>query len=70
MNDQPLTDCWTMFQREHNSISVDRMVCDPKLRKEFLDQVRGVFPEDDEQTVLWTLMGLRKGKKLSKNSSI
>lgn len=39
MNNQELIESWRMFRREHGSISVDRMACDPHLRTEFLDTV-------------------------------
>ena len=58
-----IRELWIMFEREHHC-SVDRMVCDPKLRNEFLQSARRVCGTDDEFTILWTLMRLRKGKQL------
>lgn len=68
MNKQALLDCWTMFRREHDNVSVDRMVCDPQLRAAFLESAGSVLAGVAEEQILWTLMGLRKGKLLSKNS--
>lgn len=58
-----LKDIWTMFKREHDC-SVDRMVCDPKLRNDFLQSARRVCGTQDEFTILWALMQLRKRKEL------
>ena len=63
INKSALQDTWTMFRREHEC-SVDRMVCDPVLRSEFLESVRGICGTDDEFTILWTAMNLRKAKSL------
>lgn len=65
MDKQALLDCWTMFRREHNNISVDRVACDPKLRNEFVEVARRICGCEDEEQILWTLMGLRKRKLLS-----
>ncbi len=67
MNKQDLIESWSMFQREHGSISVDRMICDPKLRAEFLGSLKLNAPEIEEKQILWELMGLRKRKELSKS---
>lgn len=56
-----------MFQREQGYISVDRMVCDPKLRAEFIGTVKPNATEIEEKEILWALMGLRKRKELSKS---
>lgn len=58
--------CWNTFKAIHNC-SVDRMVCDPTLRRKFLDVVRAETNISDERHVLWTVMNSRKAKRL-KNS--
>ena len=63
INRSVIRDVWTMFQREHGC-SVDRMVCDPELRNEFLESARGTCGTNDEFTILWTAMNLRKAKSL------
>lgn len=70
MNKQDLIVSWRMFQREHGSISVDRMICDPKLRDEFLEAVKPSATEVEEKQILWDLMGLRKRKELSKSQKL
>ncbi len=64
MDTKALTDCWVMFQREHN-VSIDRLVCDPALRSEFVASATRVCGSNDEREILWTLMRLRKNKSLS-----
>lgn len=64
-----IRDLWTMFRREHNC-SVDRMVCAPELRNEFLRAARGVCGTDDEFTILWSAMNLRKAKDLKPESKL
>ena len=54
---------WTMFHRNHGC-SVDRVVCDPALRNEFLNAARRLCGTDDEYTILWTALNLRKAKAL------
>ncbi len=44
MDNESLLDCWTMFSREHDNISVDRMLCAPELRSKFLVSVAGNDP--------------------------
>ena len=66
MNKNNLLDCWIMFSRDNDNLSVDRLVCKPDLRKEFLESAAKVCGCDDEQTILWALMGLRKNKTLKK----
>lgn len=62
MNDNSLRDRWLSFQRNHKC-SIDRMLCDPELRQEFLSAVRlSGDCSDDEQTILWRLVSLRKRK--------
>ncbi|PHS02274.1 MAG: hypothetical protein COA78_21560 [Blastopirellula sp.] len=46
--------------------SIDRMICNPSLREEFLALARPVCHCNDEQNILWGLMGLRKKKAISK----
>jgi len=63
MNLDDLRDTWTMFQRENNC-SVDRMLCRPKLRGEFLNNAMAATSCTDEETLLWAVVGLRKNKSL------
>lgn len=63
MNLESLRDTWLMFQRDRRC-SIDRMLCDPELRREFLQAARPVAGCDDEQQLLWSLVGLRKKKTL------
>lgn len=67
MNKQELIESWSMFQREHGSISVERMICDPKLHAEFLGTVKPKATEFEEKQILSELMGLGKRKELSKS---
>lgn len=67
MNKQDLIESWRMFKREHESISVDRMICNPKLRAEFLGTAKPNATETEEKKILWELMGLRKSKELTKS---
>jgi hypothetical protein len=60
-----LFDVWQMFHRERGC-SVDRMLCSPKFRNEFLEAARQVLGVSDEETILWALVGLRKKKVLSR----
>jgi len=63
MDKKALLDCWVMFSRAHE-ITVDRLVCDPKLRDEFVAHAARVCGSSDEEEILWALMGLRKQKKI------
>lgn len=63
MNLIALRDTWLMFQRDHNC-SVDRMVCRPSLRREFLAAASAVAECDDEESLLWGGMSMRKRKSL------
>ena len=63
MNLDALRDTWLMFQREHGC-SVDRMLCNPQFREEFLAAAGRVVGCDDEETVLWGIVSLRKKKTL------
>ena len=67
MDKEAILDCWLMFHREHK-VSVDRMVCDPNLRSDFLASAKNVCRCDNEEQLLWAVMGLRKGKKLKTQS--
>lgn len=59
-----LRDTWLMFRREHQC-SIDRMLCQPVLRAEFLAAARLATGVQDEETLLWELMALRKRKAFS-----
>ncbi len=63
MNLIALRDTWLMFQREHRC-SVDRMVCRPSLRNEFLTAAAPVAECHDEESLLWGVMSMRKKKSL------
>lgn len=63
MNIDALRDTWMMFQREHDC-SVDRMLCKPEYRNAFLQSARLVAGMDDEETLLWEVVNLRKKKSL------
>lgn len=63
MNVEALRDTWLMFQREHGC-SIDRMLCDPELRRQFLHAARPNSGCNDERQLLWSLVGLRKKKTL------
>jgi hypothetical protein len=52
-----------MFQREYGC-SVDRMLCNPRLRAEYVAAARGICECDDEQSILWSTVNLRKKKTL------
>jgi hypothetical protein len=67
MDEQALIDCWKMFEREY-SVSIDRLLCDPMLRERFVESAAAACQCTDESRILWTLMGLRKQKKLQKKS--
>lgn len=64
-----IRDLRSIFRREHNC-SVDRMVCDQKLRREFLRAARGVCGTNDEFTILWSALNLRKAKDLKPESKL
>ncbi len=68
MDKNALLDCWTMFQREHEDVSVDRMVCDPTLRDAFVESAVSGVADATEEQILWVLMGLRKARHLPKKS--
>lgn len=63
MNLSAVRDTWLMFQREYGC-SVDRMLCTPHLRTEFLEAARRVAECQDEEQLLWAVIGLRKKKSL------
>lgn len=64
MNQFALRDTWLMFQSEHGC-SVDRMLCNPSLRAGFVRTARKIAECDDEETLLWGIVSLRKRKTLS-----
>lgn len=43
---------------------IDRMLCSPALRSEFLNAARQVIPASDEEDILVSLLRLRKKKAL------
>jgi len=57
MNTTALKDIWVLFQREHQC-SIDKMLCNPVLRNEFLAAARLVAECEDEFQLLWGLVGL------------
>lgn len=59
-----LRDTWLMFKREHQC-SIDRMLCNPTLRSEFLKAAKSATGVHDEESLLWELMSLRKRKVFS-----
>ncbi len=63
MNTNDLRDTWLMFQREREC-SVDRMLCDPALRNDFLAAAAVATSCDEELTILWSVLRLRKNKIL------
>jgi hypothetical protein len=63
MNANALRDTWLMFQREHGC-SIDRMLCRPRLRSKFIAAARTVCGCEDEVTILWNTVNLRKKKTL------
>ena len=63
MDTEALRDTWTMYQREHHC-SVDKMLCNPELRTEFLTAATQATGCTDEQQLLWSLVALRKKKSL------
>ena len=65
MNTDALRDTWLMFQREHDC-SIDRMLCNPTLRGEFLTAARQATGVFEEQSLLWSTVALRKRKQLPK----
>lgn len=63
MNLIALRDTWLLFQGEYDC-SVDRMICKPEFRNAFLVAARLVTGIDDEETLLWSIVSLRKKKSL------
>ena len=61
MNHDAFRDTWLMFQRERGC-SIDRMLCDPALRSDFL--AAAATGCVNEQDLLWTLVSFRKKKNL------
>lgn len=67
MTNTQLREVWLEFERL-NKCSVDRMLCDPLLRSRYLSLVRRELADDDEFSVLWHTVGLRKKKSLRSES--
>lgn len=63
MADQTLRDLWLTFQREHQC-SLDRLLCNPVLRSEFLIVAKPMVPSSTEEQILWSIISLRKRKTL------
>lgn len=63
MSTESLRDLGQMLQREYQC-SLDRMLCNPVLRRQFLDTAHTVIPSEDEEQILWSLVSLRKRKTL------
>ncbi len=63
MSTESLRDLWLLFQREYQC-SLDRMLCNPRLRNELLAAASSVVPAADEEQILWSLVSLRKRKTL------
>ncbi len=55
---------WLRFRAVHRSVSVDRMVCNPRLRDGFLQILWRIDAGIGEETALWSLMTARKNKEL------
>lgn len=66
MNIELLGNTWLRFKQIH-SCSIDRMLCSPKLRGDFIALAKKSVDCTDEEQLLWTLVSLRKNKKLSRN---
>lgn len=64
MEEQALRNVWLMFKREHGC-SIDRMVCDPRLREAFLASASCIVRCDNEHEILWSLLRLRKNRTLT-----
>ncbi len=70
MTNTPLSDLWLMFRREHNNCSTDRMLCNTALRDKFLVAARSVCKGESDEEILWSLVNLRKRKRLPKSSQV
>jgi hypothetical protein len=60
----PILNCWKSFQAAHGC-SVDRMVCEPTIRCDFLQKVRAETTFSDEGEILWLVMNARKAKRFT-----
>jgi hypothetical protein len=58
-----LRDLWLMFQRDRRC-SIDRMLCSPDLRDDFVTAARQIAPLAEEEELLTALLRLRKNKTL------
>lgn len=56
---------WIKFSRE-NRCSIDRMLCRPSTRNQFLANAMNALNCSDEEALLWAVVGLRKRKKIPK----
>ena len=65
MDVNALRDVWRMFKREHRC-SIDRMLCNPTLRSQFVSEAVPMTGARDKEELLWALMRLRKNKTLSR----
>lgn len=65
MNETKLLDVWRAFSSSRQC-SVDRMICNPQLRIDFLAEARRATALDDEEEILWQLMAMRKKKALTR----
>lgn len=63
MNPTQLRDVWLEFQVLHRC-SLDRMLCNPAMRQAFLMAAREATQCEDEEQLLWGLVGMRKNKTL------
>ena len=66
---ETLTGTWHMLRRGH-SCSVDRMLCAPTLRADLLSVVNSVCECDDERTIPWNIVNLRKRKSLAQQERL
>lgn len=62
-----LMEAWTFFKRE-NCCSIDRMLCCPKLRRDFCESVQRICGNLREEAILWGVIHLRKTRALSGRS--
>jgi len=68
MKKRDLLDTWLSFKHS-NACSIDRMLCDPNLRRNFLEFARRDIDRNDEFEILWSLVSLRKRKAIPKVGS-
>jgi hypothetical protein len=63
LNPEVLRGLWQDFRLSQGEPSVDRVLCDPELRDQFLLLAGRAWPEADEKTILTALVGMRKKGK-------